>query len=141
MDLKNSPYFQLWGRPMLAAFILFTAGSIAIFAIHDQFTHVKELFYCWLLVFFNAYIGIFIANQAINRDFTGFMVWGFLINGIRNGAFLILLLVIVKHELINDRGFVLLTFFGYFSFLAAEIIGLQKHTLKRSREVSAKIDD
>ncbi|MDF7798693.1 hypothetical protein P4C99_04420 [Pontiellaceae bacterium B1224] len=112
----------------------FIAGSLMIAELSDHITQKKDLFYCWLLVFFNAYIGTFIANQAIKRDSIGFLVWTFLMNGLRAGVFLFLLLSVVKWDVSNVRAFVLMTFFGYFAFLAAEISGLLKHTKEIAKD-------
>jgi hypothetical protein len=130
MTLRNSAFIRLWGRGLSGALVVFITGSLLIAELGDHVTPIKYVFYCWLLVFFNALIGTFIANQAIKRDLRGFMVCGFLINGVRAGLFLILLLSVVKWDVSNVRAFVLMTFLGYFSFLAAEIHGLQKHTHK-----------
>lgn len=134
MSLRNSPFIMLWGRGLSVATGVFIVGSLLIAELGDHVTRRKDVFYCWLLVFFHAYIGTFIANQAIKRDFTGFMVWAFLINGLRSGLFLILLLSVVKWDIVNVRGFVLMTFLGYFAFLAAEIYGLQKHTQRIAKD-------
>lgn len=122
-----------WGWGCAIASLVFIAGSLAIAEIGDRITPRKEIFYCWLLVFFNAYIGTFIANKAIKSDFTGFMVWAFLVNGLRSGVFLVSLLLIVKWDVVNVQGFVLMTFLGYFAFLSVEIHGLQKHTKRKTR--------
>ena len=134
MMLQNSAFLALWGRGLSVASVAFVAGSLLIAELGDHITPRKDVFYCWLLVFFNAYIGTFIANQAIKRDFTGFMVWALLINGLRAGLFLILLLSVVNLDIINVRAFVLMTFFGYFSFLTAEILGLIKNTQKIAKD-------
>ena len=123
-----SSFISIWGKGIFVSMSGFVGGSLGIVAIDDQDTHIKEILYSWLLVFFNAYIGIFIANKAVKSDFTGFFVWAFLINGFRTGVFLILLLVMVKYHILNERGFVLMTLLGYFAFLAAEIYGLQRVT-------------
>ena len=134
MNLRNSPFITLWGRALSLATVVFMGGSLLIAELGDHHIPTKDVFYCWLLVFFNAYIGTFIANQAIKRDFTGFCVWAFLINGVRAGLFLILLVSVVKWDISNVRGFVLITFLGYFAFLAAEIYGLHLHTLRISKD-------
>ena len=128
MTLRNSTFMRLWGRGLFIASVVFVFFTLSIYELDDDNTQRKDAFYCWLLVFFNAYIGTFIANHAIKRDFSGFMVWALLINGLRAGLFLILLLSVVKLDVVNVRVFVLMTFFGYFAFLAAEIHGLHKHT-------------
>ena len=134
MTLQNSSFITLWGRGLFLSSIIFVLGSAAIADIDDHITPRKDVFYCWLLVFFNAYIGTFIANQAIKRGSTGFLVWAFLINGLRAGAFLILLLSVIKADVGNVRAFVLMTFFGYFAFLAAEIYGLHRYTISIGKE-------
>jgi len=111
------------------AVALFTGGSLLIHEFDDHDSPRKELFYSWLLVFVNAYIGIFIANQAIKQNSGGFFAWAFLGNGLRSIAFLILLLCIVEWEILHVRAFVLKTFFGYFTFLAVLIYGLHNHML------------
>ena len=85
-------------------------------------------------IFINAYIGIFIANKAIAGDFTRFWIWSMLINGLRVGVFLILLVTIAKLGVTNVQSFVLMTMLGYFAFIAAEVYGLNKHTLRMARE-------
>ena len=134
MPLRSSSFVRLWGRALLVASLVFTLGSILIAELGDHNTPIKDVFYCWLLVFFHAYIGTFIANQAIRSGITGFFVWAFLVNGLRAAVFLILLLSVVKLEIVNVRAFVLMTFFGYFTFLAAEIYGLQKHTQRIAKD-------
>jgi hypothetical protein len=134
MGLKNSAFIRLWGRGLSVASIVFMVGSGAIAEIGDHLTPRKDVFYCWLLVFFNAYIGTFIANQAIRRGSTGFLVWAFLINELRAGVFLILLLSVIKTDVENVRAFVLMTFFGYFAFLAVEIYGLHKHAISIGKD-------
>ncbi len=116
--------------PLAAAF--FMGGSLLIHEIGDHVSPTKEIFYSWLLVFFNAYIGIFIANKALKRKSGGFFAWALLGNGIRDGIFLILLFCFLEWEILNARGFVLKTFFGYFTFLAVVIYGLQNHMQRLS---------
>ncbi|MDF7823152.1 hypothetical protein P4B35_03950 [Pontiellaceae bacterium B12227] len=141
MNLQNSTFIRLWGRGLLVASVVFMLCSLLIYEQADNNTQRKDVFYCWLLVFFNAYIGTFIANQAIKRDFTGFMVWALLINGLRAGLFLILLLSIVKWQVEEVRGFVLMTFTGYFIFLAAEIYGLHTHTKRLAKDPQYGLKD
>ena len=111
--------------PVAAA--VFMGGSWLIHEFDDHDTPRKELFYSWLLVFFNAYIGIFIANRALKRKSVGFFAWAFVGNGMRSIAFLVLLFCILEWEILHVRGFVLKTFFGYFTFLALLIYGLHNH--------------
>ena len=141
MTLRNSPFVTLWGRGVSVAFITYITLSLLICEYGDHNIVRKELFYSWLLVFFNAYIGIFIANQAIRKEFTGFLVWGFLINGFRAGIFLIVLLSVIKLGILNVRGFVLITFFGYFAFLAAEIYGLHLHSTRIAKDPQCGLKD
>jgi len=109
------------------AVALFMGGSLLIHELDDHDSPTKELFYSWILVFFNAYIAIFIANRAVKQKSGGFFAWAFLGNGIRSIAFLILLFCILEWEILHVRGFVLKTFFGYFTFLAVLIYGLHSH--------------
>jgi hypothetical protein len=141
MNLKNSAFITLWGRTLSVACVVFVAGSLLIAGLVDHVYLTKDVFYCWLLVFFNAYIGTFITNQALKCRHTGFLVWAFLINGLRIVGFLILLLSIVKLSVVHERGFVLMTFFGYFTFLAAEVYGLHNHTKRVSQEPHCGIKD
>lgn len=141
MPLRSSSFVRRWGRAFLAASLTFMAGSIAIAEIDDHNTQIKDVFYCWLLVFFHAYIGTFIANQAVKRDFIGFMMWALLINGLRAGLFLILLLSVLIMDVVNVRAFVLMTFFGYFTFLAAEIYGLRNHTKRTLKDPQCERKD
>lgn len=120
---------------------LIAEAALQNYEIDDHKTRPKEIFYSWLLVFFNAYIGIFIANRAIKSDSSAFFAWGLLGNGVRAGIFLILLLLIVEWAIFNVRGFVLTTFFGYFTFLAVEIYGLQCHTHRPSVNPQSNQED
>jgi hypothetical protein len=141
MTFRNNAFITVWGQGLSVASVVFIGGSLLIAELGDHHIPTKDVFYCWLLVFFNAYIGTFIANQAIKRNFTGFMVWGFLINGVRAGLFLILLLSVVKWDISNVRAFVLMTFLGYFAFLAAEIYGLHLYTIRISKDPQCGIKD
>ncbi len=134
MSDKKPSFVSGWSRAGLVATILFLGVTFLIAEFDDRITMTKEVFYSWLLVFFNAYIGTFIANQALKKGSTGFYVWGFLINGIRAGLFLVLLLIGAKWFVVHARGFVLITFFGYFIFLAAEVYGLQAYTKRIAKD-------
>lgn len=112
-------------RALVIAMAAYVVSTLFIARIYDHLIPVKDLFYSWLLVFINAYIGIFIANQAVKSASGGFLAWALLGNAVRAGLFLVALLAVVKLDVINVRGFVLMTMFGYFSFLAVEIYGLQ----------------
>ena len=125
-------------RATVIALALYMAGSLLITLIVDHFIPTKELFYSWLLVFINAYIGIFIANQAVRNESIGFFAWALLGNAVRAGLFLAGLMVLVKLAVLNVQGFVLITMFGYLSFLAAEIYGLQGHTRRLSQASQCK---
>ncbi len=132
--IHASPEFMTSVRSVLPVAVLaFTGGSLLIHELDDHDTPRKELFYSWLLVFFNAYIAIFIANQALRPKTAGFYRWAFLGNGIRSVAFLVFLLCILEWEILNVRGFVLKTFFGYFTFLVVLIYGLHHHMKSLSR--------
>ena len=125
--------------PVAAA--LFLGGSLLIHEFDDHDTPTKELFYSWLLVFFNAYIAILIANRALKQDSGRFFTWAFLGNGIRSVAFLVLLLCLLEWEILNVRGFVLKTFFGYFTFLVVLVYGLQTHMKKLSSDPLRDLKD
>lgn len=126
--IHASPEFAAAIRHALPfALTFFAGGSFLIHEFDDHQPPTKDLFYSWLLVSFNAYIAIFIANRALKTRATGFFAWAFVGNGIRSIAFLILLFCVLEWEILHVRGFVLKTFFGYFTFLAVLIYGLHHH--------------
>ncbi|WP_372796263.1 hypothetical protein [Pontiella sp.] len=132
----------VWVRAFVVSMGLFLGVTALIAGIDDQNTPRKELFYCWLLVLVNAYIGIFIANRAIRQQFGGFCVWALLINGLRASAFLFALLAIVKWQGVDVTSFVLMSKFGYMAFIAAEIYGVHVFTLRTAAlEAGEKTDD
>jgi hypothetical protein len=141
MERSADGFMGFWGRGLLVSMAGYVAVSLLVVAIDEHVIHKNELFFSWLLVFFNASIGTFIANRAVKSDSTGFWVWAFLVNGFRAGVFLILLLAIVKWKVTNVSGFVLLTLFGYFAFLAAEIYGLQVHTKRTEQDPRCGLKD
>ncbi len=130
MNQHNNPLKMFRNRSLLIVSMVFILGSVIILNTFYGNLLLKELFYCWLLVFINAYIGSFIANQALKQDSTGFLVWGMLINGFRIGVFLIVLLVILKSNILNNREFAAITLFGYLVFLAREVYSLHTHSLR-----------
>ena len=121
---------RVWSWGMAVSALLFVIGSWLIMKFHFQEILKKELLCSWLLVFINAYVGAFIANQALKRGPTAFFVWSMLINSARIGVFLILLLVISKLEFLNFRAFVSVTIFGYLVFLAGEVASLHTQSLR-----------
>ncbi|MDZ8118632.1 hypothetical protein [Pontiella agarivorans] len=127
------PMTLVWTRAFAVSMGLFLGVTALITGIDDQNTHRKELFYSWLLVLVNAYIGIFIANKAIKQQFGGFFVWGFLLNGIRAAVFLFVLLAIVEWQCVEVTRFVLMSKFGYMAFIAAEIYGVHVFTLRSAQ--------
>ncbi|QBG48645.1 hypothetical protein EGM51_14995 [Verrucomicrobia bacterium S94] len=124
------PMTLVWTRALAVSMGLFLGVTALIAGIDDQNTPRKELFYSWILVLVNAYIGIFIANKAIKQQFGGFFVWGFLLNGVRAAVFLCALLAIVEWQCVEVTSFVLMSKFGYMAFIAAEIYGWHVFTLK-----------
>jgi hypothetical protein len=64
------------------------------------------------------------------------LAWGLLGNAVRAGCFFVVLLAVVKLDVLNVRGFFLMTMFGYFCFLAVEIYGLQMHASGPANEAS-----
>jgi hypothetical protein len=138
MNLWNRALITLWGRGLSVSFLVFAAGSFLIAELSDHIIPIKEVFYSWLLVFFNAYIGTFIANKALKQDPTGFLVWGMLINGFRIGIFLIVLLVIIKMDVVDNRTFAAITILGYLIFLAREIFSIHTHSLRECQREKHK---
>ncbi len=136
MILPIDPMTIVWARGFVVSMGLFLGVTALIVGIDDQNTPRKELFYSWLLVLVNAYIGIFIANKAIRKRFEGFFIWGFLINWVRAFVFLFALLAIVKWHSVDVTSFVLMSKFGYMAFIAAEIYGVHVFTL-RTAELEA----
>ena len=61
---------------------------------------------------------------------TGFFVWAMMINGLRIGIFLVVLLIIIKMNILNNREFAAITLFGYLVFLAREIYSLHIRSLR-----------
>jgi len=141
MNRTPRSFTSLCGRALLIALPLFMGSSLLIAELGDHVMRIKEVFYSWLLVLFNAYIGIFIANQALKRESGGFFAWAFVGNGMRSIAFLILLFCILEWEILHVRGFVLKTFFGYFTFLALLIYGLHNHMKGLSSASPCRQDD
>jgi hypothetical protein len=130
MNHQVGPSVIRWNRSVLSASVVFMVGSVIILNTFFGSLLLKELFYCWLLVFINAYIGTFIANRALKSQSTGFLVWGMLINGFRIGVFVIVLLVILKSNFLSSREFASITVFGYLVFLAREVYSLHTHSLR-----------
>ncbi len=138
MNQQINPLGILLNRSMMITGIVFMVGSMIIINTYFQNLPLKELFCCWLLVFINAYIGTFIANRAVNSDSSGFLVWGMLINGVRIGIFLIILLVIIKMNVVDKHAFAANTVLGYLIFLAREIYSLHTQSLRVYQNESKK---
>ena len=117
-------------RSFLVASAIAIMGSLIILNAYSEIFPAKELLCGLLLVFFNAFIGTFIANKVLTHRYTGFLVWGMLINGFRIGIFLVLLLVIFKTNLLNNREFAAITLFGYLVFLGREVYTLHTQSLR-----------
>ncbi|MEE9368932.1 MAG: hypothetical protein V3V05_08705 [Pontiella sp.] len=130
MNQQSSPNLRVWNYSMMVAAIVFMVGSTIILHTYLHNIVLKELFCSWLLVFFNAYIGTFIANKALKQNYTGFFVWSMLINGLRIGVFVMILLIILKTNILNNREFASITLFGYLVFLAQEVYSLHTQSLR-----------
>lgn len=134
MNQPSQSSGKAWIYTLLSAGGIYMVGSVFILNTFFQNMRLKELFCSWLLVFINAYIGTFIANKALGQRYTGFWVWGMLINGFRIGIFVILLLVILKSNILNNRAFAAITLFGYLVFLVREVFSLHIRSLRMFQE-------
>ena len=127
--VKKLP-IDVWNRGMTLAAIIFVIGSVLIMRWQFQEILKKELLSSWLVVFSNAYIGAFIASQALKRGPTAFFVWSMLINGMRIGLLVILLLILSQSNVLNFRAFISVTLFGYVLFLVGEVASIHSQSMK-----------
>lgn len=130
MNPPDPPGEKVWSTPMtIASLVTLLATFLLGLKMAESFPK-KELFCCWLVVFFNAYIGAFIAKQALKRGPNAFFAWAILINGLRVGFFLAVLVVILKFDFLDVRIFAAVTVLGYLILLAGEVARLHTQSLK-----------
>lgn len=89
----------------------------------------KELFFGWLLNFFNAIVFATVTGKAIGRPMSEFFLWGLLGHGLRFGALLMALVAIWRWAGLHFEVVVTVTLMGYFLCLAGEVLALRRITL------------
>ena len=123
-----SPTRRLLGYLLLPLMITAVGSPVLVHFLFGEIPQ-KELFFGWLIILINAYLFAVLTGQAIGKPLQGFFIWGLLVNGLRFGLLLIVLIVMWRSTSINFDVVVTVTLFGYFFCLAGEVLALQQVTL------------
>ena len=93
----------------------------------------KELFFCWLVNFFNAYLSALICKKAVGAAGNSFLAWALLGHGLRFGLLVIAIFYAIVTKLGDPMAIVALTLTGYIIFMVGEVLML--HQMESNSDV------
>lgn len=89
-----------------------------------------ELFFCWIVNFFNAYLSALISRKAVGRKANSFLMWALLGHGMRFGLIIIAIFYAIVTQMGDQMAIVALTLTGFIIFMVGEVLALHQMETK-----------